>query len=283
MSDSTSKNTFGHDKETIIRPASRTPSLNISELFAYADLWFAMIKRDIQIRYKQTVLGVGWAVIQPVLTMLIFTLIFGRLAKIPSDGVPYPVFVLSGLLAWNLFSSSISSAGNSMLGAANLITKVYFPRLIVPLSSMGVAIVDFLIACVVLLIMMLFFGVMPSWQLIFLPLFVFGLMVCATGVGSWLAAITVTYRDFRFVIPFTVQLWMYLTPVVYPVSFLPEKWNWLVYLNPVNGWVLGIRAAFLGGPIDWLAIVFSCVWAVIILVIGLRYFARVERWFADVI
>lgn len=274
---------FSHDKETVIRPSSRSPSLNATELFAYADLWFAMIKRDIQIRYKQTVLGVGWAVVQPVVTMLIFTLIFGRLAKIPSDGMPYPVFVLSGLLAWNLFSNSISSAGNSMLGASNLITKVYFPRLIVPLSSMGVAIVDFLIACVVLLIMMMFYGVLPSWKIIFLPLFVAGLMVCATGVGSWLAAVTVTYRDFRFVIPFTVQIWMYLTPVVYPVSFLPERWSWLVYLNPVNGWVLGIRAAFLGGPIDWLAIVFSCLWAAIILVIGLRYFARVERWFADVI
>ncbi len=271
------------DREIVIRPRQAISSTNFTELFAYRDLWLAMIARDIRIRYKQTVLGIGWAVIQPVLTMLIFTLIFGRLAKIPSDGVPYPVFVFSGLLAWNLFSASVSSAGNSMVGAASLVTKVYFPRLIVPLSSLGVAVVDFLIACVILFILMLFFGVDFSWQIITLPIWVAGLLLTAIGVGTWLAAVTVTYRDFRFLIPFMVQLWMYLTPVVYPVSFIPERWQWLAYLNPINGWISGIRASFLGQPIDSLSIVFSFIWMCVLLVIGVRYFFKTERWFADVI
>jgi len=202
---------FTETREVVIKPRENVGKANFTELFAYRDLWLAMITRDVRIRYKQTVLGVGWAVIQPLVTMLIFTLIFGRLAKIPSDGVPYPVFVFSGLLAWNLFSTSVSSAGNSMVSAANLITKVYFPRLIVPLSSMGVAFVDFLVACVILLIMMLFFGVGMSWQLVLLPLWVFGLLACATGMGTFLSSLTVTYRDFRFLIPFMIQLWMYLT------------------------------------------------------------------------
>lgn len=274
---------FSSDHETVIRPQSHWQSVDIAELWAYRDLWVAMVMRDIRIRYKQTVLGVGWAVIQPVVTMLIFSLIFGRLAKIPSDGVPYPIFVFSGLLAWNLFSASISSAGNSMVGAANLVTKVYFPRLLVPLSAMGVACVDFLIASLVLLIMMLGFGVTTPWQLLLLPLLLVGLLITSFGIGSWLAAITVTYRDFRFIIPFMVQIWMYLTPVVYPLSFLPERWQWLMYLNPVNGWIVGIRAVFLGTPITWLAIFSSMVWMVVLLFIGLRYFTKTERWFADVI
>lgn len=283
MNDSKSNGAFSHDREIVIRPQQGWANLNVAELWAYRDLWLAMIARDVRIRYKQTVLGVGWAVIQPVVTMLIFSLIFGRLAKIPSDGVPYPVFVFSGLLAWNLFSTAVSSAGNSMVGAASLVTKVYFPRMIVPLSSMGVACVDFLVACIVLLFMMLVFGVSLSWQILLLPIWILGLLVSATGVGLWLSAVTVTYRDFRFVIPFMVQIWMYLTPVVYPVSFIPERWQWLMYLNPLNGWISGVRSAFLGQPIDWLAIVFSVVWAVALLFCGVRYFSKAERWFADVI
>jgi len=170
-----------------------------------------------------------------------------------------------------------------MVGAANLITKVYFPRLIVPLSSMGVAFVDFLVACVILLIMMVIFGVGFSWQLILLPLWIFGLLACATGMGTFLSSLTVTYRDFRFLIPFMIQIWMYLTPVVYPVSFIPEKWQWLMYLNPINGWIGGVRSAFLGQPLDLMAILFSFLWTVALLALGLRYFFKTERWFADVI
>jgi len=268
MNKSDTNSYFTKSREVVIKPRENIGKANFAELFAYRDLWLAMIARDVRIRYKQTVLGVGWAVIQPLVTMLIFTLIFGRLAKIPSDGVPYPVFVFSG---------------NSMVGAANLITKVYFPRLIVPLSSMGVAFVDFLVACVILLIMMLLFGVGFSWQLILLPIWIVGLLTCATGMGTFLSSLTVTYRDFRFLIPFMIQLWMYLTPIVYPVSFIPEKWQWLMYLNPINGWIGGVRSAFLGQPLDLVAILFSFIWTVLLLFIGLRYFFKTERWFADVI
>lgn len=283
MSKLSQNSIFSHDHEIVIRPQSHWQSLNFAELWAYRDLWLAMVMRDIRIRYKQTVLGVGWAIIQPVVTMIIFSLIFGRLAKIPSDGLPYPIFVFSGLLAWNLFSVSIASAGNSMVGAANLVTKVYFPRLLVPLSAMGVACVDFLVASLVLLVMMLGFSVPISWQLLLLPFFVVGLLLTSFGIGAWLAAITVTYRDFRFIIPFMVQIWMYVTPVVYPLSFLPEKWQWLMFLNPVNGWIIGIRAVFLGTPITASTIVCSIVWMLLLLYIGLRYFTKTERWFADVI
>jgi len=274
---------FAHDHVTLIEPRDGLQTINVSELWAYRDLWLTLILRDIKVRYKQTVLGVAWAVIQPVVTMLIFTLIFGRLAKIPSDGMPYPIFVFSGLLAWNLFSTSISSAGNSLVGASSLITKVYFPRIIVPLSSLGVACIDFLIASMILFLMMLVYGISFSPQLLLLPLFLLGLLTAAIGIGTWLAAITVTYRDFRFVIPFMVQIWMYVTPVVYPVSFLPEDWRWLIYCNPIMGWISGIRAAFLGQPIDWVAIACSSAFAIALLILGLRYFSKAEARFADVI
>ncbi|MGH1542063.1 MAG: ABC transporter permease [Arenicella sp.] len=283
MSSSKQQDWFAHDQVTVIKPRQGLHILNISELWAYRDLWLTLIMRDIKVRYKQTVLGVAWAVIQPVTTMLIFTLIFGRLAKIPSDGMPYPIFVFSGLLAWNLFSSAISSAGNSLVGASSLITKVYFPRIIVPLSSLGVASIDFLIASGILMLMMMFYGIAISLKLLLLPVLLFGLLTTAVGIGVWLAAITVTYRDFRFVIPFMVQIWMYVTPVVYPISFLPEGWRWLMYCNPLVGWISGFRAAFLDQPIDWLAIGSSGLFSIVLLVVGLRYFVKVETRFADVI
>lgn len=239
--------------------------------------------RDIKVRYKQTVLGVAWAVIQPLTTMLIFTLIFGRLAKIPSDGIPYPIFVFSGLVAWNFFSTAVSSGGTSMMGAGGMISKVYFPRLIVPIAAIGVSVVDFLVSLSLLLIMMLIYGVAPSLNILLFPVFALGLMVAAIGVSTWLTAITVVYRDFRFVIPFMIQIWMYVTPVIYPVSFIPEKWRWLVYLNPVLGWVEGMRASILGRPIDWVAVGVSLLFTVLILKFGLSYFRRAERRFADVI
>jgi len=270
-------------KLTIIKPPSAQRRINIRELWEYRELAWMLILRDIKVRYKQTVLGVAWAVIQPLTTMLIFTLIFGRLAQIPSDGIPYPIFVFSGLLAWNFFSSAVSSGGTSMVGAGGMISKVYFPRLVIPMSSIGVSVIDFLVSLVILIVMMFIYSLAPSWQIVFFPVFAFGLMVAAIGVSTWLTAITVVYRDFRFVIPFMIQIWMYLTPVIYPVSFIPEQWRWLIYLNPVLGWVDGIRATLLGEPIDWLAAGISGVLTAAILVFGLRYFERAERRFADVI
>lgn len=239
--------------------------------------------RDIKVRYKQTVLGVVWAIIQPVTTMVIFTFIFGRLAKIPSDGFPYPIFVFSGMLAWNLFSSAVSSGGVSMVGASGMISKVYFPRLIVPIASIGVSAIDFLVSFCILLILMLSYSVAFNWQLIFFPLFVFGLLFAAIGLSTWLTAITVVYRDFRFVLPFMIQIWMYVTPVIYPLSFIPEQWQWLIYLNPIAGWVGGIRSSILGTPIEWNSVLSSLVFTMLLLNFGLRFFQRAERRFADVI
>ena len=275
--------TVDSENVTIIKPIEGWRMLNLKELWAYRELLWVMTMRDIKVRYKQTVLGVAWAIIQPVITMLIFTFIFGRLAKIPSDGIPYPVFVFSGLLAWNFFSAAVATGGASLVGASSLISKVYFPRLIIPLASIGVTIIDFMIACIILLILMFFYSVSISVQFLLLPVFFFGLLVTTIGLSTWLSAVTVTYRDFRFVIPFMLQIWMYLTPVIYPVSFIPEKWRWLIYLNPLLGWINGLRAAFLGHPIDWFAVAVSAVFASVILLLGIRYFEKAERRFADVI
>lgn len=283
MAENTVNTKQSSSQVTVIRPLKGWQILGLNELWSYRDLWLTLISRDVKVRYKQTVLGIAWAVIQPLVTMAIFTLIFSRLAKIPSDGIPYPVFVFSGLLAWQLFATSIGNAGGSLVGAASLITKVYFPRILVPLSAMGVACVDFLIASVVLLLLMAIYGFTPDWHILLLPLLLIGLMAAATGMGLWLSAVTVRYRDFRFVIPFMVQIWMYLTPVVYPVSFLPEQWRWLLYLNPLAGWIDGIRAAFLGQPMDVPGLLISALLSLVMLLLGLVYFARVERRFADVI
>ena len=272
-----------HEKLTIIRPPTKANKLDLSELWEYRELLWTMMMRDIKVRYKQTVLGVAWAIIQPLTIMLIFTLIFGRLAKIPSDGLPYPVFVFSGLIAWNFFSSAVSSGGASMVSASGMISKVYFPRLVVPLASIGVSVIDFTISLVLLFIIMLIYAIAPSWQLVFFPLFTIGLALAAIGTSSWLTSVTVVYRDFRFVLPFMMQIWMYITPVIYPVSFIPENYRWVIYLNPVLGWIDGIRAAVLGTPIDWLAVFLSAIFTAVILYFGLRYFERSERRFADVI
>ena len=215
--------------------------------------------------------------------MVIFSLIFGRLAKIPSEGFPYPVFVFSGLLAWNLFSSAVSSASVSLLGASNMISKVYFPRLIIPIASIGVSVIDFLISFVILLSLMLIFSVSLSWQIVFFPIFIIGLIASAIGLSAWLTAITVVYRDFRFVLPFMIQIWMYVTPVIYPLSFIPKNWQWVIYLNPIAGWVGGVRASILGADIDWLSVFCSFGFTLAILYFGLRYFKQAEQRFADVI
>jgi len=263
-------------KLTTIKPPSGRRQINFLELWEYRELVWVMMLRDIKVRYKQTVLGVAWAVIQPLTTMLIFTLIFGRL-------VPYPIFVFSGLVAWNFFSTAVSAGGTSMVGAGGMISKVYFPRLVVPIASIGVSAVDFLVSLLLLIVMMFIYGLTPSLNILLFPIFAMGLVIAAIGVSTWLTAITVVYRDFRFVIPFMIQIWLYITPVIYPVSFIPEKWRWLIYLNPILGWVDGMRASILDKPIDWLGVGISAVLTGIILMFGLRYFRQAERRFADVI
>jgi len=268
---------------TIIKPKVGWQSLDFRELWRYRELLFSLIMRDIKVRYKQTVLGFSWAVIQPLTTMLVFTLLFGKLAKIPSDGVPYPLFVFSGLLAWNFFQSAVAAGGVSLLSAGGMISKVYFPRLIVPLASIGVSIIDFFVAVLILFCLMVIYAFPPTWQMLLLPVFFLGLAITSLGLSTWLSAVTVSYRDFRFVIPFVLQIWMYVTPVIYPVSFIPEKWRFLVYFNPISGWVEGIRSSILGHDIDWFAIGVSMLLTAAIAYVGLKYFERADSRFADVI
>jgi lipopolysaccharide transport system permease protein len=259
-------------------------ALDLAELWRYRDLLYFLTARDILVRYKQTLLGVGWAVIQPVFTMVVFSLFFGRLAGIPSDGVPYPVFAFCALLPWQIFATALTSAGNSLVQNQNLITKVYFPRLAIPLAVVGSSLVDFAIAFAVLVVLMLAYGVVPGAAVVTLPLFLLLAVAAALAVGLWLSALNVRYRDVRYVLPFLVQIWLLATPVAYPSSLIPERWRWLYGLNPMAGVVEGFRWALLGvdsSPGPMLAV--SAVVTAMLLVGGLYYFRRVERTFADVV
>ena len=215
--------------------------------------------------------------------MVIFSVVFGQLAKLPSDGFPYPVFVYAALLPWTFFASSISASGQSLIGSSHLVSKVYFPRLIIPLSSVGAGLVDLLISTVILLLMMLWYGVDWSWNLLAAPLLLIAVIFTSLGVGTLLSALTVAYRDFTHLTPFMVQIWMYVTPVIFPVSLVPERWQWLLYLNPMTGLIEGFRAAFLGKPFDVVGLAISFVIATVVFVCGVAYFEKVERRFADII
>lgn len=268
---------------TVILPDKLWSVADLREIWRYRHLAWILTERDIKVRYKQTVLGFAWAVIQPVLLMLIFSALFGHLAKIPTDGSPYPIFVYAGLLPWIFFSNALSAAAGSLIGSVNLISKVYFPRLIIPLASIGAGLVDFLVTTSILLAMMLLYGVGWSINLLAAPLIMAGVTLCALGIGIGLSALTATYRDFRFVVPFLLQFWMFATPVVYPVSLVPEPWRWLMLLNPMAGLVEGFRSAFLGHPFDWPSIALSLILSLGLFVVGAWYFERVERRFADIL
>ncbi len=257
--------------------------LDLRELWEYRELLWILALRDIKVRYKQTVLGVLWVILQPLTAMTIFSLVFGHLAKLPSDGLPYPIFVFTALLPWTFFANAVTSAGNSVVGSANLISKVYFPRLIIPLASIGGILLDFAISAMILLIMMLFYGLGWSLNLLAAPVLVLALGFIALGVGTLLSALNVAYRDFRYVIPFLVQIWMFATPVVYPASLLPGDWRWLLYLNPMAGVVEGFRSAFLGRPFDALGLGISFIIGTMAFLAGVWHFNRVERRFADII
>jgi lipopolysaccharide transport system permease protein len=271
-------------EEIIIRPSVGWVSLDIKELWAYQELLYFLIWRDIKVRYKQTVLGAAWAIIQPVCTMVVFSLFFGKLAKVPSDGIPYPIFAYTALVPWSFFANGLNHASNSMVGSASLITKVYFPRLIVPLATVFSGVVDFILAFLVLLGMILYYGIVPTANVIWLPLFLLLALITALGVGLWLAALNVHYRDVRYVVPFITQLWLFATPIAYPSSLLPEPWRTLYGLNPMVGVVEGFRWALVGaktapGPI----VIVSSLTALLILVSGAFYFRRMEKTFADVV
>jgi lipopolysaccharide transport system permease protein len=274
---------FGHQHLTLIEPARGWRMLDWRELWAYRELLWVLTARDIKVRYKQTVLGTAWAVIRPFTTMVIFSVVFGQLAKMPSDGYPYPVFVYAALLPWTFFAAAIGTSGQSLVGSANLVSKVYFPRLIIPLSSIGAGLVDLLISTGILLLMMLWYGVGGSWNLLAAPVLLLFVIFIALGVGTLLSALTVAYRDFTHLTPFLVQIWMYVTPVIFPVSLVPDHWQWLLYLNPMTGLVEGFRSAFLGKPFDLSGLGISFAVAVAVFVAGVAYFEKVERRFADII
>lgn len=274
---------FGHQHLTVIQPTRGWRALDLRELWAYRELLWVLALRDIQVRYKQTALGASWAILRPLLTMLIFTVVFGRFAKIPSDGIPYSIFVFAGLMPWTYFASAVASSGASLVGSANLVSKVYFPRLIVPLSAIGASLVDLLVSAGVLFILMAWYGVGWSANLLAAPFLVLAVTFTALGVGVLLAAITVTYRDVNHLLPFLIQTWLYVTPVIYPSSLVPERLRPLLDLNPMTGLIEAFRSAFLGRPFDVRSLAISLGISLALFGVGVAYFERVERRFADVI
>jgi lipopolysaccharide transport system permease protein len=240
--------------------------------------------RDIKVRYKQTVLGGLWAIVQPAFTMIVFSLFFGRLAKMPSDGLPYPIFVYAGLLPWTYFSNAVSASGNSLVGSSNLITKVYFPRIVVPASAALAGLLDLFVALFVLVALMVYYRFLPGLGILLFPLLLGLTFLCAVGVGLWLSALNVQYRDIRYAIPFLIQVWMFISPVIYPVSLVHGNYQWLLALNPMGGVIHAYRAALLGHqPIDWNLLALSAVIILVLFLGGLYYFRRMEKMFADVV
>jgi lipopolysaccharide transport system permease protein len=270
-------------KITIYEPRKSPFDLRLHELVNYKELFVTLLQRDIKIRYKQTIVGSLWAILQPFLTMVVFSFFFGKIAKIPSDGVPYPIFSYSGLLLWTYFASAVNQASNSLIANGALITKVYFPRLIIPLSSTMVGLVDYLTAGIILALMMIYFKYTPNLNIIFLPLIVFTTWMLASGIGFWLSAMNVLYRDVRYVLSFILQLWIFATPVIYPLS-VAERFRWIIILNPMTGIIEAHRAVILGKQtIDWGIFLIAFFITTFIFVGGLFFFKSIERRFADVI
>jgi lipopolysaccharide transport system permease protein len=267
-----------------IEPSRGWVSLRLHELWAYRELLYFLTWRDIKVRYKQTALGAGWAILQPFLTMVVFSIFFGRLAKIPTDGLPYPIFSYAALVPWTFFAQGLGHAANSLVGSSNLIKKIYFPRLVVPIAGVISGLVDLGLALLVLVGMMLYYGLMPSLTVLWLPLFVLLALMTALGAGLWLAALNVQYRDVRYVMPFLIQLWLFATPIAYPSSLLQEPWRTLYGLNPMVGVVEGVRWALVGMPLGSPAgLAVSALISAALLSGGAFYFRRLERSFADVI
>ncbi len=257
--------------------------IDLKEIWEYRELLQTFVVRDIKVRYKQTALGAAWAVIQPLLMMVVFTLFFGKLAKIPSEGIPYPIFSYAALLPWTLFSEGLTRSTSSMISNAGIMTKVYFPRLILPISGVISPLVDFAIAFVILLGMMLYFGFYPTVNIIWLPAFILLALATSLGVGLWLSALNVQYRDFQYTVPFLIQLWLFASPVVYPSTLLPEPYRMIYGLNPMAGVIEGFRWALLGTSPPSSLIVVSVVVVIAILISGAFYFRRMEKTFADVV
>jgi lipopolysaccharide transport system permease protein len=267
----------------VIRPAGRRVGLDLREIWEHHELLFFLAWRDVKVRYKQTVLGALWAVLQPLVTMVIFTLVFSRMAHVPSNGIPYPLFSYAALLPWTYFANAVTASGTSVVGSSQLITKVYFPRLIIPGAAVLAGLVDFAIAFLLLVGLMIYYGTPVHIAILLLPVLVFATTILALGVGTWTAAMNVKYRDFRHALPFAIQLWMFATPVIYPTSLVPAQWRWLLTLNPLTGLIESFRAALFGSPIPWSALGVGVAITCAIMLYAAYTFRRMERGFADVI
>jgi lipopolysaccharide transport system permease protein len=255
------------------------------DLWRYRELFYFLAWRDFLVRYKQTVIGIAWSVIRPLLTMIVFTIVFGKLAKFPSAGVPYPILVYAAMLPWQFFANSLSESSDAMIANASILTKVYFPRLILPASTIVVCLLDFLISFLLLILLMAGYRFIPSWKIVTLPIFLLLALLVALGAGLWLSALNVKYRDFRYIMPFVVQFGLYISPVGFSSSVVPEKWRILYSINPMVGVIDGFRWAILGGDshIYWPGFIVSLALIFLILALGLRYFRKTERGFADII
>jgi lipopolysaccharide transport system permease protein len=267
----------------VIQPSNRWSILSFKDIWAYRELLFFLTWRDVKVRYKQTALGAAWAILQPLFMMIIFTIFFGRLAGVASAGIPYPLFALAGLVPWTFFANAITASGNSLVGSANLITKVYFPRLIVPAAAMLAGLVDFLLAFMMLVLMMVYYRVTVTVQILFLPVLILLTALFSLGVGTWMSALNVKYRDVRFALPFLIQLWLFVSSVILPSTSIPQKWRWLLMLNPMSGIIEGYRAALFGLPFDWPALGIASALTIVVLLYAIFAFGRVERSFADII
>jgi lipopolysaccharide transport system permease protein len=271
------------EQKLVIQASKGFRHVDFKEIWQYRGLLYFFTWRDLKIRYKQTAIGVLWAVLQPFLTMVVFSVFFGKLVQVPSDGIPYPVFVYLGLLPWNLFSQSVSRSAESIVSHANLVKKVYFPRLIIPVSSSLAALVDFFVAFIILIGLVIYYHLPVSSMIIYLPLLIALNFFCAVGIGFWLSALNVLYRDVRYIVPFCIQLGMYVTPVIYPVSLVPDKYAWALYLNPMAGIIESYRAIFTGKPLPMEGLTMSLAVSVVFFIVGIYYFKKVERVFADLI
>ena len=266
-----------------IRPQQTWIALDLRELWDFRDLFYFLAARDIKVRYKQTVLGASWAVIQPLFSTLVFSIFFGKLAKMPSDGIPYPIYTYAAMVLWTFLVNAVNNGGNSLVGNANLITKVYFPRIIMPAAAVGAGLIDLGIAFVIQLGLQAYYGIGFSLAILMAPVIVLLTTLLASAVGLWMSALNVKYRDVRFALPFFVQLWMFATPVIYPASIVPQRYRWLLFLNPMTGFIDGFRSALFSRPFDWTAIGISTAITLVLLVYAAFSFRKMEMRFADVI
>lgn len=275
--------TLSDEPLVVIEPTRSWVAIDLRDLWGYRELLYFLMWRDLKVRYKQSVLGITWVILQPLLTTLIFTVFLGKLARVPSDNIPYPLFVYAALLPWTFFSSAITSSGNSLVGSANLITKVYFPRLIIPGAAIGARLVDFGVAFIILIGLMVYYSVTLTNAVLLLPVLVALITLLALGFGMWTSALNVKYRDVGVVLPVLIQLWMFASPVVYPSSIIPAKYQWLYNLNPMVGILDGFRAALFGRGINWSALGISTVFTLLLLVYSSYSFRRMEKDFADIV